>query len=109
MNDFSPQDRVEQVDPARAAELLALAPLSYTAARFNARKTVQYTRTMRAGDWSPVASVLDAVAVTDDGRLYNGLNRLVAIILSGTTQPMTVITGTDPAFCLFSADLEATP
>ena len=58
----------------------------------NVRKSVvaKYAKDMRAGLWAPSN---DAICVGTDGRLLNGQHRLSAVVASGASVGMFVITG----------------
>ncbi len=78
---------IEKIGPKRAAQLLG----GNTQNR-NLRKRVvtQYAGDMAAGLWSDQG---DPIRMNGDGTLLDGQHRLHAIIESGTTQSMVVVSG----------------
>lgn len=77
--------RVE-ITPQRAAELLALRPPGEGPLSTNL--ALRYAQDMREGKWT--ASPASPILLSADGQLVDGRLRLLAVIVSGTTQPFTV-------------------
>lgn len=94
----------EEITPQRAAELVAKAPLGYVQQRLDRLRVAKYAALMSTGEWQPGPQ--HVIPVTADGQLIDGLNKLVAVIVSGTTQPMIVRTDVEPP--PFVWELEAT-
>ncbi|MEV6401080.1 hypothetical protein AB0M39_40960 [Streptomyces sp. NPDC051907] len=86
-------DGVHEIDPERARELMRRSALRYVAERLDGKRVARYATLMLMGTWKPSP---DPIPLTEDGYLVNGLNRLAAIALSGTTQQMFIVTDPRP-------------
>lgn len=82
-----PTEGPQEIGPDEARELMGLASLRYVAARLDGKRVAKYASLMRMGAWR---LNLNPVPITEDGRLVDGLNRLAAIVLSGTTQTILI-------------------
>lgn len=78
---------LEDITPERALELIQKASVNYVGARLDGRRVAQYARLMVEGEWQVTPDCEFPLA---DGKLVDGLNRLMAIVLSGTTQKFMV-------------------
>lgn len=58
--------------------------------RINQRKVTEFAEAMKRGEWETNAQ---PIMEDDEGHLINGQHRLLAVIESGCTVPMTVATG----------------
>lgn len=80
-------DGPQAIGPEEARALVGQAAARYVAARLDGKRVAQYATRMLLGTWRASAN---AIPVTCDGWLLDGLNRLMAIILSGTTQTLII-------------------
>lgn len=78
---------ISDVGPREARELMSKAAVRYVAARLDGKRVAKYATLMLLGTWQPSTN---PIPLTDDDRLVDGLNRLAAIVLSGTTQRMII-------------------
>lgn len=89
---------MEIITPERAKELLAR-NADFQRKR-NYHRVDLYAADMESGAWVYNG---DAIRIDNAGRLIDGQHRLAAIVKSGTSQPMNVVTGLDPA-CFATID-----
>lgn len=83
------------VTPDIATRLLGTVDLDVSR-RLNGHTVEHLALAMRNGNFFGQANLLDACTITEDGRLRNGKQRLVALILTGTTHTFTFQLHTDP-------------
>jgi hypothetical protein len=87
---------VEHVTPDRARELLAYNSAHHTSA-LSQDKVTRYARAMKASRWRPGTDVIEVATLPGGVQvLCNGQHRLAAVIKSGCTVDLIVITGEDP-------------
>lgn len=87
------QRRTMKIDPAQAMLMVQAATPVYLQGRLNGSRTLTYARAMTAGEWDQAPECQhDTIIMTDHGFLVNGLSRLMAVIVSGTTQTFMVET-----------------
>lgn len=90
---WRPVDGVCEIGPDEARHLVSLAAVRYVAARLDGKRVAKYASFMLLGTWQPSP---EPIPITEDGYLVNGLNRLMAVILSGTTQQFVIATAPHP-------------
>jgi hypothetical protein len=78
---------IRNINPQEARELIGQAAVRYVAARLDGKSVARHTSLMLLGTWEPS---LNPIPITSDGYLVDGLNRLMAIVISGTTQRMII-------------------
>lgn len=76
-----------EMTPERASKLLANNPCNRNVSQ---NRVYQYATDMMLGTWSLTGQ---AIFVCEDGRLLDGQHRLYAVIKSGVTVPMILVTG----------------
>lgn len=84
-----PQYKVTQITPALAEKWLHQNTHNRN---LRERAVLAYARDMKAGNWSENG---EAIKFAKDGTLLDGQHRLQAIVLSGVTVKMLVVTGLD--------------
>lgn len=86
---------IELITPEIAQEILSKAGQTDFINRSLSQATVRkYARLMQNNEWT-ISN--DAICIAKDGSLLNGQHRLQAIIYSGVSVPMTILTGMDKA------------
>ena len=76
-----------EMTPELASKLLANNPSNRNVSQ---SRVYQYATDMMLGTWSLTGQ---AISVCEDGRLLDGQHRLYAVIKSGVTVPMILVTG----------------
>lgn len=93
MNEPSPQPpALREIGPDQARELISKASMRYVAARMDGKKVAKYTAIMLCGQWQASTTAIPVVR----GYLFDGINRLMAVIVSGTTQRFLVDEADEP-------------
>lgn len=79
-----------EVDPTKAMEMARLAAVSYVGSRLKGGSVALYVVSMLDGTWEFGGDRV--IHLNWDGtKLVNGLGRLTAVALSGTTQRFTLV------------------
>lgn len=81
------QQRVVDITPELAAKLLEG---NLVNRELSERRVSQYVTDMASGAWPYTG---DPIRITEDGQLLDGQHRLTAVVRSGVTLPMMVMTG----------------
>jgi hypothetical protein len=86
---------VATVTPDMATRLLNTVDLDISR-RLNGATVEHLALAMRDGKFFHQANLLDPLTITEDGRLRNGKQRLIALLLTGTTCTFTFELHTHP-------------
>lgn len=88
-------ETILDVDPEQAAVWLTTVSKAYWLHRFDIQSVGMYDYDMRRGSWKDADRVRNSnpIRISHDGRLADGLARLLAVVSSEKTIRFRVITG----------------